>query len=62
MAAIVQSSRGGLSDPGRLNGGDAEVNGRCTGLRHPVGTDRAEASIWPIGPYAHCPLFLFNLN
>ena len=44
MTALVCGLAGGLRDPGRLNGAEAEVNGRCTGVMHPVGTDRAEAS------------------
>ena len=62
MNAVKQSSRGGLADPGRLNRAEAEVNGRCTGVKHPVGTDRAEASIWPIWAICALPLFFVNLN
>ena len=58
MAVSCSPADGVLRDPGRLNGAEAEVNGRCTRMMHPVGTDRAEASIWPIWPYAQCPCFL----
>ena len=61
LITLCGPARMGLIGPGGLNGADAGISGRCTGVMHPVGTDRVYSGIWPIWPYALCLVFV-NLN
>ena len=40
LTTLCGPTKMGLVGPGRLNGADAGISGRCTGVMHTVGTDR----------------------